>query len=141
MHPRKLQALVLRLVGTMEFFAFGSAVMPRSWMEMGHRWLGMGEMPQGAVVDFMIRQASFSYGLHGIALWFIAFDVVRYRPLVILSGIGYFLAGPAFYLIDAVAGMPMIWIAGNGTSCLLIGVLLLGLEWCAMRHESITNIP
>ena len=105
MNHRKLQALILRMVGTMEGFAFVSAVMPRSRMEMGHRWLGMGEVPQGAVVDFMIRQASFSYGLHGIAMWFIAADVVRYRPLVILTGFGYLAAGRAFFPIAASAGV------------------------------------
>src|SRR5262245_58526198 len=133
MNPRKLQAIVLTMVGAVELLAFVSAAMPRSWMEEGHRWLGLGEMPEGAVVDFMIRQASFSYGLHGIALMLIATDVLRYRPLVILTGLGYLAAGPAFFLIDTSAGMPGFWVAGNGGSCLLIGVLLLGLEWAATR--------
>ena len=64
-----------------------------------------------------------------VGLWFIAWDVVRYRPLLILTAFGYLLAGPAFVLIDLTAGMPWLSAAGNGGSCLLIGVLLLGLLW------------
>ena len=80
MDRRRLLAWVLRLVGTVQLFAFGAVVMPRSWMEAGHAWLGLGDMPRGAVVDFMIRQASFAYGLQGVALWVLASDVLRYRP-------------------------------------------------------------
>jgi hypothetical protein len=127
MKQRRLQAWVLRLVGLVEMLALGAVVMPRAWMEAGHAWMGFAEVPQGPVFDSVMRQVSFSYGLHGVALWFIASDVVRYRPLVILTALGYLLAGPVFFVIDFGNGMPWSWMAGNGGSCLLIGTLLLGL--------------
>jgi len=72
-----------------------------------------------------MRQVSFTYGLHGVGMWLIASDVVRYRPFVVLTAIGYLLAGPVFLLIDWTLGMPCgFWLAGNGGSCLLIGLLL-----------------
>jgi len=86
-------------------------------------------MPQSPVFESVMRQVSFSYCLHGIALWFIAADVVRYRPLVWLSAIGYLLAAPVFLIVDVSLGMPWWWWAGNSGSCLLIGVILLGLLW------------
>jgi hypothetical protein len=132
---RRLQALVLRLVGAAEIFAFGAVVMPRAWMEEAHEALGLGAMPVGAVVDSLVRQVSFTYGLHGVALWFIAADVLRYRPLVILTGAGYLLAAPVLALVDLSAGMPAWWAANTGGSCLLIGVLMLGLEWFASQKE------
>ena len=104
--------------------AFGAVVMPRAWMESGHALLGFPETPKGPVFDAVMRQVSFTYGLHGIGMWFIAADVVRYRPLVVLTALGYLLAGPVFILIDWTAGMPWFWMVGNGGSCLLIGVLL-----------------
>jgi hypothetical protein len=124
-----LQAWVLRLVGVVEMFAFGAVIMPRAWMEAVHADMGMMEMPKGPVFDSVMRQVSFTYGLHGVALWFIAADVGRYRPLVILTAFGYLLAGPVFFVVDLNNGMPWSWIAGNGGSCLLIGVLLLGILW------------
>ena len=35
--------------------AFGAVVMPRAWMEASHEWLGLGMMPDGPVINFMIR--------------------------------------------------------------------------------------
>ena len=133
MSRQQLQAWVLRLVGLTEIFAFGAAVMPRTWMEDAHRSLGLGELPDSPVVNFIIRQTSFTYGLHGLALWLISWDVVRYRPLVILTGFGYLLAGPAFFAIDYTSGMPWWWIVGDGGACLLIGAVILWLEFGGAR--------
>ena len=127
MNWQLLQAWVLRLVGAVEVLAFGAVFLPRAWMEAAHAGMVTTEMPQGPVFDSVMRQVSFTYGMHGVGLWFIAADVRRYRPLVILTAVGYFLAGPVFFVVDLRNGMPWSWIAGNGGSCLLIGVLLLGL--------------
>jgi len=104
-------------------------VMPREWMEAGHAWLSTGEMPKGPVFDSVMRQVSFTYGLHGVALWIIASDVVRYRPLVVLTAVGYLLAAPVFLVIDLGNGMPWLWMAGNSGGCLLVGALLAQLLW------------
>ncbi len=119
-----LQAWVLRLVGAMEMLAFGAVLMPRDWMESIHSGIGLMEMPKGPVFNSVMRQVSFTYGVHGVALWLIAADVGRYRPLVILTVIGYLLAAPVFFVVDLSNGMPWSWITGNSGSCLLIGVLL-----------------
>jgi hypothetical protein len=129
MNYQQLQAWALRLVGTVEMLAFGAVVLPREWMEAVHGRLGLAEMPTGPVFDSVMRQVSFTYGLHGVALWIIASDVVRYRPLVVFTGIGYLLAGPVFLLIDLTAGLPGFWLAGNGGSCVLVGLIVLGLLW------------
>jgi hypothetical protein len=122
-----LQAWVLRMVGVVEMLAFGAVFLPRAWMESIHNGIGLTEMPKGPVFDSVMRQVSYTYGVHGVALWIIAADVGRYRPFVILTTIGYLLAGPVFFLVDLANGMPWSWIVGNGGSCLLIGTLLLGL--------------
>jgi len=92
MDSRRLLAWLLRLAGAFEILAFFAVVMPRSWMEVSHAWLGMGVMPDGPLIMFMIRQASYTYGMHGVSLWVLASDVVRFRKLVILNGIAYLLA-------------------------------------------------
>jgi hypothetical protein len=126
---QQLQAWVLRLVGLTEILAFGAVVMPRAWMGDRYSRLGLGELPDSPLVNSLIRQVSLTYGLHGIALWLIAWDVMRYRPLVIFSGVGYLLAGPVLIMIDFTSGMPWWWVIGDGGGCLLIGVLILCLEF------------
>jgi hypothetical protein len=116
---------ILRLVGLVEILAFIAVVMPRSWMEASHTWLGLGRMPEGSVLMFLIRQASYTYGMHGVSLWVIATDVERFRRLIVFNGIAYLLSAPIFFTIDYSEGMPMWWAVGDSTACGLIGVVLL----------------
>src|SRR3982751_6743271 len=99
MDKQQLLKWLLRLAGTFELLAFIAVVMPRSWMEVSHASLGLGEMPGGPIIMFMIRQASYTYGMHGISLWILSLDINRFRPLVLVNGISYLLAGPVFFLI------------------------------------------
>ena len=131
MDRQRLQAWLLRLAGAVEMLAFISVVMPRAWMETAHTWLGLGEMPSGPVIMFLIRQASYTYGMHGISLWVIASNVERFRALVILNGIAFLLAGPVFFLIDHTSGMPLWWTLGDTFSCAGFGAALL---WLSRRN-------
>jgi len=107
-HQRLLPWL-LRITGSTEILAFVAVAMPRSWMEASHLWLGLGEMPSGPILIFMIRQASYAYGMHGISLWVLAADVDRFRPLVVLNGVSFLLAAPLFFIIDYTSGIPLWW--------------------------------
>ena len=127
-----MSAFLLRLAGSVELLAFLAVVMPRSWMEIAHTWLGMGEMPSGPIIMFMIRQASYTYGMHGISLWVIASDVERFRLLIILNGIAFLIAAPVFFLIDQTSGMPFWWTLGDTFGCGSFGAALL---WLSRRND------
>ena len=131
MDARRGQSWLLRLVGAFEVLAFVAVLMPRTWMEASHAWLGLGVMPDAPVLMFMIRQASYTYGMHGISLWVLASDVARFRPLVLLNAVSFLLAGPVFLLIDHTSGMPWWWTAADAACCALIGAGLLWLDRAA----------
>jgi hypothetical protein len=128
MNRQLLQAWLLRFAGAVEILAFIAVVMPRAWMEASHAWLGMGEMPGGALIMFMIRQASYVYGMHGVSLWVLASNVERFRPLIILNGISFLLATPIFFVIDHWSGMPLWWTLGDVAGCAFFGAALLWLN-------------
>jgi hypothetical protein len=125
MNIDKLQAWILRIAGAVEILAFFSVVMPRSWMEASHSWLGFGDMPTGPIIMFMIRQASYAYGMHGVSLWLVAADVKRFQPLIVLNGISFLLAGVVFALIDYSAGMPYWWTIIDAFGCSSFGAAVL----------------
>ena len=129
MNKERIQKLLLRLAGAFEVLAFFAVVMPRGWMEISHEWLGLGQMPHGPVLMFLIRQASYTYGMHGISLWVLAQDVKRFRPLIVLNGIAYLLAAPVFFAIDYTTGMPLWWTIGDCVGCGALGATLL---WCSL---------
>jgi hypothetical protein len=133
MNRQRLLVWVLRLAGTVEIFAFIAVVMPRSWMEISHAGLGMGEFPDGPLLMFMIRQASYTYGIHGLSLWVLASDVERFRPLIVFNGIAFLAAAPVFFLIDLTSGMPLWWTVSDPMSCGLLGAALL---WLSRSDDS-----
>lgn len=124
---QKLTAWLLRAAGAVEILAFGAVLMPRSWMETAHAWLGLGVLPDGPIIMFMMRQASYFYGTHGVLLWLLAADVARFQPLVRFTGVMFLLAAPVFFSIDYTAGMPGFWTALDTLGCLFLGLALLWL--------------
>ena len=130
MDRKRLLTWLLRLAGMIEILAFFAVVMRRTWMEAAHAWLGLGAMPSGAVLMFMIRQASYSYGMHGISLWLLTLDLDRYRLLIMFNGIAFLLAAPVFFLIDYTSGVPFWWTLSDTSSCLFFG---LGILWLLKR--------
>jgi len=135
MSRQSLLSWLLRFVGAVEILAFFAVVMPRAWMEASHAWLGLGEMQGGPLLMFMIRQASYVYGMHGVSLLVLASDVRRFRPLVTLNGVSFLLAGPIFFLIDYTSGMPWWWTAFDAAGCAFIGGALLWLDRGASGGE------
>ncbi|MGI9167504.1 MAG: hypothetical protein ACR2G5_14200 [Pyrinomonadaceae bacterium] len=125
MNPQQIQAWLLRLAGAFEILAFFAVVMPRSWMEVSHAWLGLGEMPSGAILMFIIRQTSYTYGMHGVSLWILASNVKRFQPLVVFNGIAFLLAAPVFFVIDYTYGMPWFWTLMDTLGCGFFGAALL----------------
>ncbi|HEV2914220.1 MAG TPA: hypothetical protein VGX92_13150 [Pyrinomonadaceae bacterium] len=128
MDRQRLQSWLLRVAGAVEILAFIAVAMPRSWMEVSHAWLGLGQMPGGPILMFMIRQASYAYGMHGISLWVLASDVKRLRPLIILNGISFLLAAPLFFVIDHTSGLPLWWTLADALGCGFFGASLLWLN-------------
>lgn len=135
MNSQSAQSWLLRLAGSFEILAFFAVIMPRSWMEVSHAWLGLGQMPDGPLIMFMIRQASYTYGMHGISLWVLASDVARFRTLVLLNGIAYLLAAPVFFLIDYTSSMPWYWTVMDSVGCGFFGAVLLLLS----RADSVSS--
>jgi hypothetical protein len=124
MDRERLLVWLLRLAGAVEILAFIAVVMPRSWMEIAHAWIGLGEMPHGPLLMFMIRQASYTYGVHGLSLWLIAIDVDRFRPFIVFNAIAFLVAAPVFFLIDFTSGMPWWWAVSDPASCAVFGAAL-----------------
>ena len=127
MNRQRLLSALLRVAGACELFAFFAVVMPRSWMEASHAWLGLGALPEGPVLMFMIRQASYTYGMHGVSLFLLATDVERFRPLVRLNGLSFLLAAPVFFFIDTTSGIPWWWTLVDTLGCGTFGAALLWL--------------
>jgi membrane associated rhomboid family serine protease len=98
--------------------------MPSSWMDATHRWLGLGEMPTGPVVEYLARDLSAFYALVGALLLVMASDLERYRPLVRYFAVAFIVLSILFTGVDLAAGMPWWWTASEGPGGVVFGALL-----------------
>src|SRR5215831_7751773 len=101
----KVLVFLLRLVGGGSLFALVAVVMPSTWMAATHRWLGLGEMPTGPVVEYLARSLSAFYAVMGALCLVLATDLERYRPLVRFLGAAFALMRVVLLGVDVAAGM------------------------------------
>ena len=120
----KALVLLLRLVGVPALFALVAVFMPASWMAATHRWLGLGEMPNGPVVEYLARSLSAFYAVMGTLCLALTTDLERYRPLVRFLGVAFALMSLVLLGVDLVAGMPWWWSASEGPGGMVFGALL-----------------
>jgi hypothetical protein len=117
----------LRFLAVLQILTGAIVFMPVDWIGQWHSWLGLGPLPDDAVLRYVIRGAAYAQGAIGVLLWVMARDVVQYRPLVITTAWIYLLGAPVFYFIDSIAGMPRYWCIFDTVSCFLSGAILLAL--------------
>jgi hypothetical protein len=129
----KALVLLLRIVGVPALFALVAVVMPTSWMAATHRWLGLGEMPTGPVVEYLARSLSAFYAVVGALCLVVAADLERYRPLVRFLGLAFALMSVVLLGVDLAAGMPWWWSASEGPGGVVFGALLFVLARPAHR--------
>jgi hypothetical protein len=102
----KVLVLLLRIVGVGALFALVAVFMPFSWMAATHRWLGLGEMPTGPVVEYLARSLSAFYAIMGALCLVLTTNLERYRPLVRFLGVAFAVMSVVLLGVDVAAGMP-----------------------------------
>ena len=117
----------LRFVAIVQILTFAVIFMPSTWIGAWHYWVGLGVMSDTPVFRYVLRGASYVHGAIGILLWVMATDIVRYRPLVLTTALVYLIGGPAYYLIDSIAGIPGSWCIFDSAFCFLVGGAMLAL--------------
>jgi hypothetical protein len=121
----KVLVVLLRyLLGILGLFALVAVFMPLSWMAATHRWLGLGEMPTGPLVEYLARSLSAIYAVFGVLCLLVAADLNRCRPLVRFLGVALALIGVVLLGVDLAAGMPWWWTAFEGPPGVPVGALV-----------------
>jgi len=116
--------IILRVMGALAMLAVGAVVMPTSWMAACNRSLGLAELPQVPLMEYLTRSLSAMYALHGGFTWMVAGHVRRYRPLVLFSGAAMTVFGAAMLGIDLYAGLPWHWVLSEGPFIMPVGILV-----------------
>jgi hypothetical protein len=134
-------ARVLRFLAVCEMLIFSITFLPDSFIASFHVWLGLGHMPDSVFLHYIIRGATLCQGAVGVALWIVASDVVRYRPLVVATAVTLLVAAPSFYFIDTNSGMPFAARAWDCTACFVAGAVLIALCVWPTRTSTQPSAP
>jgi hypothetical protein len=122
-----LLVAVLRVVGAVSLLALVFVPVPHAWMDVIHRWLGMGVLPDQPIVSYLARSTSFFYALMGGLMWLVSGDVRRHRAVIVYLGAALTALGLVLGIVDWTARMPSFWLWIEAPSDILIGLLLLAL--------------
>lgn len=127
-HERSFK-LVLRIIGSAALLALFAVIMPYSWMNAIHKWLGMGELPSEPIVGYLARSTSAFYALLGGLMWLLSFDLYRYHLVLTYIGAAIIFFGAALFALDLLEGMPLWWSLGEGPFNITFGVIILFLSY------------
>jgi len=99
-------------------------VLPYAWMASAHRALGLGDLPQTPVFEYLARSIAALYGFHGGLLVLISGDPARHATIVKYMAFMYVAFGLIVLAIDLDAGLPTWWTAAEGPPIAMVGVLM-----------------
>ena len=120
----KALVLLLRLDGIIMFSALFPSIMPMAWMQETHRYLGMGDLPEGPIIGYLTRSLALMYAMHGAVVLFLSLDVRRFLPVVKFVAVLTILFGVGMTVLDILVRMPWFWTACEGpVLCVLYGVV------------------
>jgi len=125
--------LFLRVFGLLTGLAVVAVFMPLSWMDACHRWLGLGPLPQGPIVEYLARSLSAFYVMFGMLCWLASTHVRRYATLIAFLGWGGVIFAVVVFWVDSSAGLPLHWRAAEGPIVMTFSAILLVLRRRAMR--------
>ena len=113
---------LLRLIGLSAILAIFAVVMPFSWMRGIHECLGLGEMPEGPIVEYLARPLSALYALVGFVFWYVSYRVEENLGFVRLLGALFVVFGIVLLGIGVKSAMPLVWILLEGPPAILLGI-------------------
>ena len=119
-------------------FALVFVVAPGSWMRDIHGLVGLGEMPDTAIVWYLARSLSAFYAMMGGLFWVVSFNVSHYYSVLSYLGWTTTVFGGALCVIDVQAAMPFAWTMTEGPFVALFGVVILYLI-SRFEHTPVPN--
>jgi len=120
----KVLIIIMRLSGLLLVTAFIAVFLPYETMAVIHKKIGLGHFPQVPILDYLARSVSFFYGIHGVLILYISFNLVRYLPLLKLLCYLGFAFGIALFFIDMNAPMPAKWAFSEGPMVISINLVI-----------------
>jgi hypothetical protein len=120
----KILIIILRLSGLMLITAFVAVFLPYEMMTSIHFQIGLGTMPQLPILDYLARSVSMFYGIHGVIVIYISYNLNKYLQFLKLLCYLGLLFGLSLFFIDINASMPSYWTFGESPIVVLLNLVI-----------------
>jgi hypothetical protein len=135
-------ANLLRLAAFSVFLSGVTFLLPVTSIDSFLVSCGLEQVPHVRLMRYVLFVAGLLQVGIGVVVWVIARDVVRFQPVVVAVLVTFLIGAPAFYLFDALAGMPRWWCILEFACCFLAGgVPLVFCLWPARKSPNTALEP
>ncbi len=118
-------ALLLRVIGGMCLLALVPLWMPREWIVLGHRWIGLGSFPESPIAEYLARSTSALSAFYGGLLVVLSTDVRRYAWVIRYQAAAVMVLSASGVVVGRWAGMPWWFVGGDAVACWVYCIAML----------------
>jgi hypothetical protein len=109
----------LRILGSLCALAVVPLFMPKSWLDAGHRLLGLGEFPKAPIAEYLARSVSALRAFYGGLLLLLARDIHRYLGIIRYQAVAVMLLSALGIFAGVRAGVPASFVVADALGCWL----------------------
>ena len=128
MNAERVLKWFLRVSGVLILLAVIPVFAPTDWLAGCHERIGLGPLPKGAIVEYLMRSLSGFYAMYGGLILVLAADPRRYSGAIAYTALASVLFGLLMIWVDRRVGLPLVWILSEGPSAILLGIFILILQ-------------
>lgn len=116
--------IILRASGILLVTAFIAVFLPYEMMDKIHQQMGLGHLPQVPILDYLARSVSLFYGIHGVIVLYVSFNLMKYLQFLKLLCYLGLVFGVAMIMIDFNAAMPASWSFAEGPLIISLNLVI-----------------
>jgi hypothetical protein len=119
--------LLLRILGWICVPALVPLFMPRNWLDVGHRFLGLGEFPTAPIAEYLARSVCALCAFYGGLLLLLAGDVRRFVSIIRYQAVAIMTLSAVGIFAGVRAGVPAFFVIADALGCwiFLVPILIL----------------
>jgi len=119
--------LLLRILGWICVLALIPLFVPRSWLDVGHRFLGLGEFPAAPIAEYLARSVCALCAFYGGLLLLLAGDPRRFVSIIRYQAVAIMTLSATGIFAGVRAGIPAYFVIADAFGCwiFLVPILIL----------------
>ena len=115
--PASRIRLLLRILGIICVLAVVPLLVPRTWLDVAHRFLGLGAFPSAPIAEYLARSVCALCAFYGGLLLLLSTDVRRYLRVIEYQAIAIMVLSALGILAGVRAGLPVDLVIADALGC------------------------